>query len=79
MWNSTIKRSPPMMASIPTRPTLRTFTPEHTKTFGVRSGFVMDEVGKMDGNEVERQADAVTETVKNDGGKASVTVIKTLL
>ena len=57
---------------------LTTFTPEHTKTFGVRSGFVMDEANNMDGNVVKRQADAVTETVKDDPGGRAVTVIKTL-
>ena len=57
---------------------LTTFTPEHTKTFGVRSGFVMDEAGNMDGNEVKRQAEAETESVKDDEGKAAVRVIKTL-
>ena len=57
---------------------LTTFTPEHTKTFGVRSGFVMDEASNMDGNVVKRQADAVTESVKDDPGGRAVTVIKTL-
>ena len=57
---------------------LTTFTPEHTKTFGVRSGFVMDEANNMDGNVVKRQADAVTETVKFDTGGRAVTVIKAL-
>ena len=56
---------------------LTTFTPEHTKTFGVRSGFVMDEAGNMDGNVVKRQAEAETESVKDDTGKAAVRVIKT--
>ena len=57
---------------------LTTFTPEHTKTFGVRSGFVMDEAGNMDGNEVKRQAEAETESVKDDEGKAAVRVIKNI-
>ena len=57
---------------------LTTFTPEHTKTFGVRSGFVMDDAGNMDGNVVKRQAEAVTESVKDDTGSGPVTVIKTL-
>ena len=41
---------------------------EHTKTFGVRSGFVMDKASNMDGNKVKRQGDAVTEMVKDDTG-----------
>ena len=38
----------------------------------------MDDAGNMDGNKMERQADAVTETVKDDTGSCAVTVIKTL-